>query len=200
MTRLYIWRHGRTAWNAEQRIQGQTDVELDETGHAQAQAAVVRLARHRPDLLISSDLRRAAQTAEYLAEATGLPIQFDERLRERNFGVWQGLTDEELARLHPAGFERWRSGDRSIAEEIGMESLEDLEKRATAAFLDAAQANPGGTTVIAAHGGTAKYGMAALLGWPTTISRSIGPLANCHWIELRDTPRRGWQLCAYNAQ
>jgi glucosyl-3-phosphoglycerate phosphatase len=200
VTRLYIWRHGRTAWNAEHRIQGQTDVPLDETGHAQARAAAERLARHKPDVLISSDLRRAAQTAQYLADATGLSIDYDARLRERHFGSWQGLTDEELTLREPEDFERWRAGDRSVAEQIGMESLEDLEKRATAAFLDAAQANPGGRTVITAHGGTAKYGVAALLGWPVEVSRAIGPLANCHWIELRDSPRRGWQLFAYNAE
>jgi glucosyl-3-phosphoglycerate phosphatase len=200
VTRLYIWRHGRTAWNAEHRIQGQTDVPLDEIGHAQARAAAERLARHQPDVLIASDLRRAAQTAQYLADVTGLPVEYDARLRERHFGAWQGLTDEELAEQYPAGFERWRSGDRSVAEEIGMESLEDLEKRATAAFIDAAQANPGGRTVIAAHGGTAKYGVAALLGWSVDVSRTVGSLANCHWIELRDTPRRGWQLWAYNAE
>ena len=81
MTRLVIWRHGRTAWNAERRVQGQTDVELDERGHAQAAAAAARLARFSPAAIVSSDLRRAAQTAAYLAEATGLPVAYDERLR-----------------------------------------------------------------------------------------------------------------------
>jgi broad specificity phosphatase PhoE len=201
VTRLYIWRHGRTSWNAEHRVQGQTDVELDEIGHAEARAAAERLARQEPDTLLSSDLRRAVQTVRYLADATGLPVAYDARLRERHFGAWQGLTDQELAEQYPAEYERWRSGDRGgVVAALGMESLEDLEKRATAAFLDAAQANPGGRTVITAHGGTAKYGVAALLGWPVEVSRAIGPLANCHWIELRDSPRRGWQLWAYNTQ
>jgi broad specificity phosphatase PhoE len=199
VTRLYIWRHGRTLWNAEHRVQGQTDVELDETGHAQAKAAAVHLARHRPDAIVSSDLRRAVQTAEHLAEHTGLPITLDPRLRERYFGVWQGLTDAEMQERHPELHALWRQGARDAAG-LGMESMADLEKRAIAAFLDAAQALPGGSTVITAHGGTAKYGVAALLGWPDGISRTLGPLANCHWIELRDTPNRGWQLWSYNSQ
>ena len=157
------------------------------------------LARRKPDALVASDLRRAAQTAQYLADLTGLPIRYDSRLRERHFGAWQGLTDVELAERYPDGYARWRAGG-GAGDEVGMESTEDLEKRATAAFLDAAQALPGGTTVITAHGGTAKYGMAALLGWPDGLSRTLGGLANCHWIELRDTPRRGWQLAAYNSQ
>jgi glucosyl-3-phosphoglycerate phosphatase len=199
VTRLYIWRHGRTRWNAEHRIQGQTDVELDERGHAQAQAAAARLALREPDAIVSSDLRRAAQTAGYLAEATGLPVAYDARLRERDFGQWQGLTDVELAERYPAEYARWRSGDRSVSDDLGLESMDDLVKRATAAFLDAAAALPGGTTVLTAHGGTAKYGVTALLGWSEQQFRTLGVLENCHWIELRDTPRRGWQLWSYNA-
>ncbi len=198
MTRLYIWRHGRTLWNAEHRVQGQTDVALDETGHRQAAEAAQRLALRRPDAIVSSDLRRAVQTAEYLAEATGLPIQLDDRLREQFFGEWQGLTDTELAERYPVEYARWRSGGGAHTE-VGMESRDELAKRSAAAFLDAAAVLPGGTTVIAAHGGTAKYGMAALLGWPAELTRTVAGMANCHWIELLDTPRRGWQLISYNA-
>jgi broad specificity phosphatase PhoE len=198
VTRLFIWRHGRTAWNAEHRAQGQTDVELDERGHAQAAAAAERLARQQPDAIVSSDLRRAAQTAQHLAEVTGLPVRYDERLRERHFGVWQGLTGAEMGALHPVEHAAWHAGQRDI-DGLGLEPLADLEKRATAAFLDAAAALPGGTTVITAHGGTAKYGMAALLGWSDGHTRTVAALANCHWIELRDTPHRGWQLWSYNA-
>lgn len=198
MTRLYIWRHGRTLWNAEKRVQGQTDVELDDRGHEQAKLAAEQLARRSPDAIISSDLRRAAQTAQYLADLTGLAVRYDSRLRERHFGVWQGLTDTELAERYPDEYARWRAG--GTGDEVGLESMAELAERATAAFLDAARMLPGGTTVITAHGGTAKYGMAALLGWPEGLSRTLGGLANCHWIELRDTPQRGWQLAAYNCQ
>lgn len=199
MTRLLIWRHGRTAWNATSRIQGQTDVELDAVGHAEAAAAAHRLAARHPDAIIASDLRRATQTAEYLAKATGVPIQLDARLRERDFGVWQGLTSVELNEQYPEAAAMWRSG-AGVPAGLGIESIEDLGKRATAAFLEAAEAAPGGTVVVTAHGGTAKYGVGALLGWPAQVWPTIGPLANCHWIELRDDPKRGWQLWSYNAR
>ena len=82
MTRLIIWRHGQTSWNLQHRIQGQQDTSLDDTGRAQAAAAAGLLAAEQVDLLISSDLRRARETAETLAAVTGLPVEFDSRLRE----------------------------------------------------------------------------------------------------------------------
>src|SRR5690606_19337304 len=81
--RLILWRHGQTAWNVTGRVQGQTDVDLDETGVAQAAATAPRVAQYRPDLIVSSDLRRAARTAAALADVTGLPVEYDARLRER---------------------------------------------------------------------------------------------------------------------
>ena len=71
MTRLIVWRHGRTAWNAENRVQGQTDIELDETGVEQARLSATRLAPRRPDAIVASDLRRAYHTAEQLAVLVG---------------------------------------------------------------------------------------------------------------------------------
>ena len=77
MSRLLLWRHGRTAWNNERRFQGQTDVDLDETGVQQAIDAAPHLAAREPKLIISSDLGRATQTARALVELTGLPLQLD---------------------------------------------------------------------------------------------------------------------------
>ena len=107
MTHLIVWRHGRTAWNAEHRFQGQTDVDLDETGFEQAAAAAPRLAALKPDMIISSDLKRATSTATVLAELTRLPIKLDPRLRERHFGPWQGLTAREIEERYPDDFLRW---------------------------------------------------------------------------------------------
>src|SRR5262245_57678162 len=96
MIRLVIWRHGRTAWNESGRFQGQADVDLDTAGAAQAVDAAPRVAAYRADLIVSSDLLRAARTAQALAAVTGLPVEHDARLRERNFGPWQGLTQAEI--------------------------------------------------------------------------------------------------------
>jgi len=106
VTRLIIWRHGQTASNVADRFQGHLDVDLDETGHAQAAAAAARLAEEHPDVIVSSDLRRAADTAVALSAVTGLPVHTDARLRERNYGVWQGMLGSDAASAYPEAHAR----------------------------------------------------------------------------------------------
>jgi probable phosphoglycerate mutase len=193
--RLIIWRHGQTAWNAAGRIQGQLDTELSELGIAQAARAAERLAELHPDAIVSSDLKRASDTASALAKLTGLAVSYDPRLRERFFGDWQGLTDDELAERFPEDFARWRSGQHHLGG-YHIEGFEEFGKRAAEAFLAATEL--GRTVVAASHGGTAKYGVAALLGWPHGMLATVSALGNCRWIELRADARRGWVMRAYN--
>jgi broad specificity phosphatase PhoE len=197
MTRLIVWRHGNTNWNAEDRVQGQTDVPLNDLGREQAAAAAPLLAALRPDALVASDLGRAADTAAALAALTGLPVRTDARLRERHYGQWQGLRMTEVAERFPTEHARWRAGEQDPGCEV--ESLDDLGKRVGAALQDAADAVPGGTIVVATHGGGARQGCGHLLGWGPAVLRSVGPLQNCHWTELRHDAVRGWQLRAHNA-
>ncbi|HET8657626.1 MAG TPA: histidine phosphatase family protein [Micromonosporaceae bacterium] len=196
MTRLIVWRHGQTEWNATDRVQGQHDVPLSPFGREQAAAAAAHLAHQRPVMIVASDLRRAADTAAALAEVTGLPVATDPRLRERHFGEWQGLTLAEVGRRWPAELGRWRAGDPSPG--CAIEHLDELAKRAAAALREAAERSPGGTVVVATHGGAARQGCAGLLGWPAGVTRTLGGLSNCHWTELRDDPVRGWQLWGHN--
>ncbi|MEV4657996.1 histidine phosphatase family protein [Micromonospora sp. NPDC049301] len=196
MTRLIVWRHGNTDWNAANRVQGQTDVPLNQLGRDQARDAAPLLASLRPDAIVSSDLSRAAETAAALAALTGLPVRTDARLRERHFGQWQGLLLTEVAESFPAEYARWRSGDPAPGADI--EPLDVLGQRVAAALLEAADAAPGGTVVIATHGGGSRQGVGHLLGWGSSVLRSIGSLANCHWTELRHDDVRGWQLRAHN--
>ncbi|MFF5176094.1 histidine phosphatase family protein [Micromonospora sp. NPDC000089] len=196
MTRLIVWRHGNTDWNAAGRVQGQTDVPLNDLGREQAATTAPLLAALRPDVIVASDLRRAADTAAALAQFTGLPVRSDARLRERHFGSWQGLALTEAAARFPAEYARWRAGDPDPGAEI--ETLDDLGKRVGTAFADAADLAPGGTVVVATHGGGARQGVGHLLGWDNSVLRTIGSLANCHWTELRDDGERGWHLRAHN--
>ncbi len=198
MTRLILWRHGRTAWNAENRVQGQLDVELDPTGREQAAAAATRLAARHPDAIVASDLLRARQTAEPLAALTGLEVHVDPRLRERYFGDWQGLTMPEVVERFPEAHARWRNAVPVGA--CALEELDDLGKRVASALQDAADRAPGGTVVVATHGAAVKYGVGALLGWPGTMLRTIRAMSNCHWTELHATPEAGWRLLAYNTR
>ncbi|MEU4592022.1 histidine phosphatase family protein [Micromonospora aurantiaca (nom. illeg.)] len=196
MTRLIIWRHGNTDWNAASRVQGQTDVPLNDLGREQARAAAPVLAALRPDAIVASDLRRAADTAAALAALTALPVRSDARLRERHFGQWQGLTLTEVAERFPDEYARWRAGDPDPG--AGIEPLGDLGARLGAGFQDAADLATGGTVVVTTHGGGARQGVGHLLGWDHTVLRSLGSLANCHWTELRHDDVRGWHLRAHN--
>ncbi len=124
---FYFLRHGQTAWNAEGRFQGHTDIPLNELGLAQAHDAARILAHCPIELIIASPLIRARQTAEIVAERTGKPLQFDDELKERHFGRFEGLVvnevkaqlglqpHERLVRHLPAGAEQWHeTGARTV--------------------------------------------------------------------------------------
>jgi probable phosphoglycerate mutase len=196
MTRLILWRHGNTDSNAGNRVQGQLDVPLNALGRDQAALTAPALAALHPDALVSSDLSRAADTVAALAALTGLPVSYDARLRERYFGIWQGLTLSEIAARYPAEYAAWRSGSPSPG--CAVESLDDLGKRVGEAFQEAADATPGGTIVVVCHGGAARHGSGYLLGWPPSVLHTLGALGNCHWTELGHDAVRGWQLRAHN--
>ncbi|MFI6075789.1 histidine phosphatase family protein [Actinoplanes sp. NPDC051343] len=193
MTRLIVWRHGNTDWNANERVQGQSDTPLNALGRRQAAAAAQSLLALRPDAIVASDLVRASDTATALADISGLTVTYDKRLRERYFGAWQGLFMTEVIERFPEQHARWTAG-----QEIGgdVESLDDLGARVSAALL--AAASEGETVVVATHGAAARQGVGQFLGWPLPVLRTLRPLENCHWIELFHDQRRGWQMAGFN--
>ncbi|MDR7278630.1 histidine phosphatase family protein [Catenuloplanes atrovinosus] len=196
MTRLIIWRHGNTDWNAAGRVQGQTDVPLNDLGRSQAATAARLIAGLEPSAIYSSDLLRARHTADALATLVKLPVTEDPRLRERHYGLFQGLTDPEIAEAHPEAFARWRGGDPDVGAEV--ERNDDVGKRVGESLREIAERHPGEVVVVATHGGAARQGFGDVLGWPSDVMSAIRPLQNCHWTELVDTPNRGWQLRAHN--
>ena len=196
--RIVLWRHGRTEWNASGRFQGQTDIDLDEIGRAQAWESARRLAALEPDLLISSDLRRTRDTIAALAEITGRPVQLDRRLRETFAGEWQGLTGAEIASRYPEEYKAWRAGD-PLLKVGGGETRQDVAERMAAAVRDiAARLADDGLAVLTSHGGAARLGIAALIGMPLERFTNIGGLSNGSWSMLRDTDQ-GWVLVEHNA-
>jgi broad specificity phosphatase PhoE len=197
MTRLILWRHGRTEWNLIGRFQGQLDVDLDEVGVAQADEASHRVAAYDPDMIVSSDLRRAARTAEPLSALVGKQVSHDVRLRERYFGTWQGLTMTEIREKYPEDAERWARNE-TIAEP-SIERFPAVVDRVTEGFREAAaRVGDGGTAVLVVHGAAARAGVVGLLGWPETMWSTLGVLGNCHVTELRHSSTLGWQLGAHN--
>jgi glucosyl-3-phosphoglycerate phosphatase len=189
VVRLVLWRHGQTAWNVERRFQGHSDIPLDETGHEQALSAGRYLAAMRPSAVVSSDLARAAQTAEHLARLTGLPVQIDKDLRERGGGAWEGLTDAEIRAGYPAEYATWNPPDG--------EPVPAVADRVAAAFGRIADSLSGGSlAVLVSHGAAISLGISRLLGLPERV-RVIGPLANCAWSVLGR--RAGnWRLLEHN--
>jgi len=151
-TLLFVLRHGQTAWNAEQRIQGQLDVPLDETGRWQAARLAQALAGEDIRAIYSSDLLRAHATATAIAEACGAAITNDSRLRERGFGVFEGHTYAEIEQRWPAEVSRWRRREPGAGPEGG-EPLERFYERCVGAVTELAAAHPGQTIAIVAHGG-----------------------------------------------
>ena len=95
-TRILAIRHGETAWNVDTRIQGHSDIGLNDTGRWQAERLARALTDDRLDAVYSSDLLRALDTASALAASTGLTVRTDAALRERSFGVFEGLTFAQI--------------------------------------------------------------------------------------------------------
>ena len=198
MTQVLLWRHGNTDWNNERRVQGHTDSQLNERGRAQAVAAAERLAALKPSLIISSDLSRCWDTAAPLAQLTGLTVESEPRLRERDFGLWEKLTIAEIKQRFPASHARWVEGDSDPGD--GLEPLADLGKRVAEVIRSAHERNPDGLSILVTHGGSVRWGVTALLGWPEEIGLTLGGLRNCHWSELGIHPEysTGWQLLTHN--
>ncbi|MBP0620155.1 histidine phosphatase family protein [Cupriavidus consociatus] len=151
-THLIVIRHGETAWNRERRLQGQLDIPLNETGRAQARALAAALAGEPIDAVYSSDLSRAMETAAPLAEALGLQICPDARLRERSYGTLQGKTYAEVAEDLPEDFARWQARVPDYAPPEG-ESLLGFHERTVDAVLALSRRHPGERIALVAHGG-----------------------------------------------
>ncbi|GAA0590107.1 histidine phosphatase family protein [Kribbella sandramycini] len=197
--RLIIWRHGRTAWNLQDKIQGQADIPLDEVGIAQARAAASRLAALAPTRLFSSDLQRAAATAGELAVLTGLTIEYDKALREIDVDDWAGLTQAELAAQHPEAAARVKSGQPQRRGTAG-ETTEEVATRFAAALTHiSTQGAPEDTIVIATHGMAARVGICTFLGIPAPHWPSFGGLSNCNWVSLLPNRTPGWRIEEWNA-
>jgi 2,3-bisphosphoglycerate-dependent phosphoglycerate mutase len=151
-TRVFVVRHGQTAWNAQSRIQGNTDIGLDDTGRRQAQALGMALAGEGLDAIYASDLARAYETAQPAAARTGRIITTDPGLRERGFGIFEGLTHAEVAQRWPEAAQRWRRRDPDYGPESG-ETLAAFYARSVACAERIAARHAGQTIAIVTHGG-----------------------------------------------
>jgi broad specificity phosphatase PhoE len=202
LRRLILLRHGQTDYNVDGRMQGHIDSCLTDAGHEQAAEAAPVLASLAPDRLVSSDLRRAVDTAEVVGVACGLPVKFDPRLRETHLGLWQGHTVAEIERDYPGAIATWRS-DPGWAPPEGESRIDVVARsRPVVDELDAEFADSDGvseTVLLVAHGGLIAGLVTGLLELPPSAWPSFGGLGNCRWAVLArrdDHPR--WRLAGYN--
>ncbi|MFB7785514.1 histidine phosphatase family protein [Streptomyces vinaceus] len=195
--KIVLWRHGQTSWNLERRFQGSTDIELTETGVAQARRAARLLASLKPAAIVASDLRRASATAAELAAVTGLPVAHDAALRETYAGEWQGLTHEEIIAKYGEQYAAWKRGEP--VRRGGGELETEVADRAAPVVLEHADRLPdGGTLVVVSHGGTIRTTIGRLLGLDARDWEGLGGLSNCCWSVLGEGAR-GWRLMEHNA-
>ena len=148
---LLVVRHGESTWNAEHRWAGEADPPLTDRGRSQTRDLGTSLGSVDVTRIISSDQRRALETAELLAERLGIAeVATDERLRERRCPAWSGLTTEEIERRHPGVLQQWRAGAlRDLPRPS--EPWDGFETRVLAGLHDAVL--DGGLTIVATHAG-----------------------------------------------
>jgi probable phosphoglycerate mutase len=182
-------RHGQTEFNAGSRMQGQLDTDLSDLGRAQAVAAAEVLAKRQPLLIVSSDLRRAHDTALTLGAHSALPVTVDTRLRETRLGDWQGMTHAEVDAVSPGARLAWR--DDATWAPHGGESRIDVADRSLplVAELIAAEPqwgceDPDRPVVLVAHGGLIAALTAALLDLPVGSWPVLGGMGNASWAQL----------------
>lgn len=187
--KLVMLRHGQTEYNAGSRMQGQLDTDLSDLGRAQAVAVAEVLSKRQPLAIVSSDLRRAFDTAVELGDRSGLPVQVDPRLRETHLGEWQGLTHLEVDAAAPGARLAWRDDARWAPH--GGESRVDVAARSLplVAELVAEHRDWGADgqdcpVVLVAHGGLIAALTAALLGLPVDNWPALGGMGNASWVQL----------------
>jgi probable phosphoglycerate mutase len=188
--RLVMLRHGQTEFNLGSRMQGQLDTDLTELGRAQAVAAAAALAKDQPLLVVSSDLRRAYDTAIALQERIGIPVRAEERLRETHLGDWQGMTHAEIDAVAPGARLAWRE-DATWAPHGG-ESRVDVAARSLPLIAElvagepewGAVDEPARPVVLVAHGGLIAALTAALLRLPIDNWPALGGMGNASWTQL----------------
>jgi broad specificity phosphatase PhoE len=176
VTTLLLVRHGETDWNRDGRWQGHSDTHLNEVGREQAARLADELGRI--DVVYSSDLARARETAEIVAERLGLEVEVDARLRERSFGAWEGKTRTEIEAEFGEAHTRWLAGEGPGADDA--EPFADFGARVQSFLEDVQARHPDETVLVVAHGGSIRviHALASGLDY-VRDHRSIPGVANC---------------------
>ena len=162
-TEIILIRHGETEWNSQKRMQGHSNSDLSLVGQAQIQALGQWMKNVPFDLIYSSDSLRAKQTAEAITQFSGHELQFDQRLREKNLGVFEGLTSEEARERHPEVFRLFKTAGSTYVIDKG-ESTQQLQDRALEIVNEIRIKHPEERVLLVTHGGFIRVVMKHSLG------------------------------------
>lgn len=167
MTEILLIRHGETEWNAVRRLQGHLDIALNAEGRRQAAALGQALLEEEIDVIVSSDLQRAMQTAQSLASPRGMEIELDSGLRERCYGAFEGVLYSEIAGRFPEAYARWQARDidaRFPDGERKGETLREFNDRAVATITRLATRHQNKKIAMVTHGGVLECAYRAATG------------------------------------
>lgn len=204
--RVIVLRHGRTDDNAANVWQGHRDTVLSAIGREQATATAPVLAAYRPSVIVSSDLRRAADTARAVADLVGVPVRLDSRFREVHVGQWQGMSHAVVQARYGGVLEAIDRGD-DVRKGVTGETRAELAVRVTEALDELVGGlGPGQTALVVAHGVSGRVAAAALVGLDQGVADEVlRGLDNCHWAELVEVRRTFsadvppvWRIAAWN--
>jgi probable phosphoglycerate mutase len=193
-TRICIIRHGETDWNVEKRIQGHTDIPLNAVGRAQALAMAFNAAHQQFHAIYSSDLARAVETAQALAQREDEEVKRLPQLRERHFGIFQGITADEAAALYPEAYAHYVARDPDYEFETG-ESLRRFAERVADAIDWLVRHHSGQTIAAVCHSGVLDVIYRRATGRTLTTPRDF-KIPNCglNWFHIDG---QGWHLEAW---
>ena len=193
-TRICIIRHGETDWNVEKRIQGHTDIPLNATGRSQALAMAFNAAHQRFHAIYSSDLLRAQETAQVLAQREDHELKLLPQLRERHFGIFQGLTAAQGAERYPQAYAHYMGRDLDYDFETG-ESLRGFAERVAEGIAWLVRHHSGQTIALVSHSGVLDVVYRRATGRPLHTPRDF-KIPNCalNWFHFDG---QGWHLEAW---
>jgi probable phosphoglycerate mutase len=162
-TEIILIRHGETEWNSQKRMQGHSNSDLSEVGRGQIQALGELMKNVSFDYIYSSDSLRARQTAEAITQYSGHTLQFDQRIREKNLGVFEGLTSTEAKERHPKIYRLFKTAGANYVIDEG-ESTQQLLERALEFIEEIRLRHPKERVVMVTHGGVVRVLMKHALG------------------------------------
>ncbi|MGC2166754.1 MAG: histidine phosphatase family protein [Gallionella sp.] len=194
-TRICFIRHGETDWNVAKRIQGQTDIALNETGHNQALAMAFNAAHYNFSAVYSSDLGRAYETARMVADRRGLEVRKMPELRERHYGIFQGITAIEGSRTFPDAYAHYTERDLDYDFESG-ESMRRFAQRVTEAIDSLTRHHSKQLVAAVSHAGVLDIVYRKATGRPLHTPRDF-VIPNCalNWFRFDG---QGWHLEAWD--